>query len=299
MRVNLINLMFAQYHSRRAPGWHPHLCAAFLLAVASLVSPAFGEIETGKPAADGAKDAPWLAMPDEMVDALLRAARVVRRDLVVDLGAGDGRIPIAAAAKFGAQGLGIESDPEMIAASRKRAEEHGVSQRVEFRQGDPLEADLAKATVITIHLAEPNNVKLRAKLLGLKPGTRIASYRNGIPDWEPDETVTVGEHKGMLWVVPIDAAGNWRLRMAEGRGIRDFTLTITQRYQRIDGDIRGAATATEQVKLGFVRGDRVSFLLPGESGDRSFFAQVIGEVMSGTLSDGVRSVRFRADRTGR
>jgi Methyltransferase domain len=272
------------------------LVTAFVLFIPS----ASAEPDANKSAAtDGAKDAAWLPTPDEMVDALLRAARVSKRDLVVDLGSGDGRIPVTAAAKFGAEGLGIESDPEMIAASRKRAEEQGVSQRVEFRQADVFEADLSKATVVTLHLAELYGVKLRSKLLALKPGTRIAAYKHGIPNWEPDEIVTVGEHRGMLWVVPIDVAGTWRLHMTEGRGARNFTLTLTQRFQRIEGDLRAPATATEQVKQGVVRGDRLSFLLPGESGYRSFFAQVVGEVMSGTASDGVRSVRFRADRTGK
>ncbi|MFN0300207.1 MAG: SAM-dependent methyltransferase [Burkholderiales bacterium] len=246
--------------------------------------------------ADTAKDVTWLPTPEEMVDALLRTARVSRRDVVIDLGSGDGRIPIAAAVKFGAQGIGIEFDPELIAASRKRADELGVADRVEFRQADLFDADISKATVVTLFLAEAHSAKLRPKLLKLKPGTRIASYKHGIPDWEPDEVVTIGDHKGMLWVVPTNVAGSWRLRLTEGRGARDLSVTLAQRYQRVEGDVKGAGASTELVKQGIVRGDRLSFLLAGESGDRSFFAQVVGEVMSGTVSDGVRGVRFRADR---
>ena len=251
------------------------------------------------PEDSSAKDAGWLPTPDEMVDGLLRAARVSKRDLVIDLGSGDGRIPIAAASKFGAHAIGIEFDAEMIAASRKRADEQGVAARVEFRQGDLFEADLSNATVVTMFLAETFNAKLRPRLLKLKPGTRVAAYKHGIPEWEPDEVVSVGEHKGMIWIVPANVAGNWRLRLTEGRGVRDLAITLTQRYQRVEGDVKVAGVATELVRQGIVRGDRFSFLVSGESGDRSFFAQVVGEVMSGTVSDGVRSVRFRADRVGK
>ena len=300
MRVNSTNFCVPARRTHAIFWRHVLSYAAFTLAFATPIDSASAETDPNKSGgAEIAIDGGWSPIPDDMVNALLRAARVSKRDLVVDLGSGDGRIPIAAAAKFGAQGIGIESDPEMIAASRKRAEEQGISQRVEFRQEDLDNVDLSKATVITIQLAEPNNEKLRSKLLRLKPGTRIAAYKYGIADWEPDDTVTVGEHKGMLWVVPIDAAGTWQLRLAEGRGTRDFVLTLTQRFQRIEGDVRAAGTATELVKQGIVRGGRVSFLLPGEFGDRSFFAQIFSDVMSGTVSDGVRSVRFRADRIGK
>lgn len=273
---------------------------AALIATAAPIATAEGKGDAAKPVsvseAETAKDITWLPTPDEMVDALLRTARVSKRDLVIDLGSGDGRIPIAAAAKFGAHGIGIEFDPELIAASRKRADELGVADRVEFRQEDLFDADISKATVVTLYLAEAHSTKLRAKLLKLKPGTRVASYKHGIPDWEPDEVVSVGDHKGMLWVVPTNVAGSWRLRLTEGRGARDLSVTLLQRYQRVEGDVKGAGAATELVKQGIVRGDRLSFLLPGELGDRSFFAQVVGEVMTGTVSDGVRGVRFRADR---
>ncbi len=272
-----------------------------VLAAAAIIVPSasgHAKEESAREGAEGdsAKDAAWLPMPEEMVDALLRTARVSRRDVVIDLGSGDGRIPIAAAAKYGAHSIGIEFDAEMIAASRKRADEQGVSRRVEFLQADWYSADLSKATVVTMFLTEAHNAKLRPKLLQLKPGTRVAAYKHGIPEWEPDEIVSIGEHKGMLWVVPVNVAGHWRLHLNEGRGIRDLALALTQRYQRVEGEVKGVNLATELLRQGIVRGDRFSFLLPGELGDRSFFAQVVGEVMTGTVSDGVRSVRFRADR---
>ena len=275
-----------------------------VLAAAAIIGPiAFTQAkeESARAGAegDGAMDAAWLPMPEEMVDALLRTARVSKRDVVIDLGSGDGRIPLAAAAKYGANSIGIEFDAEMIAASRKRADEQGMAGRVEFRQADWYDADLSKATVVTMFLTEAQNAKLRPKLLKLKPGTRVAAYKHGIPEWEPDEIVSIGEHKGMLWVVPVNVAGNWRLHLTEGRGVRDLAVALTQRYQRVEGDVKGVGLATELVRQGIVRGDRFSFLLPGELGDRSFFAQVVGEVMTGTVSDGVRSVRFRADRVGK
>lgn len=282
------------------------LCAAALL-VSALLAPLSASAQTApEPArapaeSDAPKDIAWQPVPEEMVDALLRAARVSKRDVLIDLGSGDGRFPIAAA-KFGARAIGVEADAEMIAISRKRASEAGLGDRVEFKQGDLFAADLAPATVISVHLESQHKAKLRAKLLGLRPGTRIVGYQHGIEDWEPDELIDGADRKdpkGMIWIVPANAAGTWRVRLAEGRAPRDFDVVLAQRHQRLTGEVRIAGQPNEAVRNGVLRGDRLSFFLPSEPSERLFFAQVYGEVMTGVVTDGVRSVRFRGDRVGK
>jgi len=236
---------------------------------------------------------------DALVEAALRAARVGRRDVVFDLGSGDGRLPIIAAVRFGAMGVGVEFDGDVVAIARRRAEAERIVDRTEYRQADPFSADLSKATVIAFHQPPSHNVKLRPKFLELKPGTRVIGLQFDMGDWVADERVaTEPNQNAYLWIVPSSVAGTWRVRLSEGRAPREFNLHVAQHYQRIEGELRAPGVPAEPVRLGMLRGDRVTFLVPGEV-DRSFFAQVVGDVMSGTVSDGVRAIRFRADRIAR
>jgi SAM-dependent methyltransferase len=156
------------------------------------------------------KDAPYVSTSQRVVNQMLEAADVGPTDVVYDLGSGDGRIPIAAAQRHGARGVGIEIDPDLVAKARTNAEEAGVADRVELRRGDLFEADLSDATVVALYLWPEINVKLRPKLLrALDPGDRIVSHDFRMGDWEPDRVIDlgpgkIGQETVYLWIVPED-----------------------------------------------------------------------------------------------
>ena len=162
-----------------------------LLALALFVPPAL------------ARDVPFVPTPERVVEKMLEVAKVGPRDVVYDLGSGDGRIVIAAAKKHGARAVGIDIDPERIKEARDNARRAGVSDRVEFRQEDLFKADFREATVVTMYLLTGVNQKLRPKLLAeLKPGTRIVSHAFDMGDWKPEVTAKVGTSTVYYWVVP-------------------------------------------------------------------------------------------------
>jgi len=161
------------------------------------------------------KDVIWVPTPDDLVNKMLEIAEVTAKDFVIDLGSGDGRTVIAAA-KLGARALGIEYNPEMVELSKKNAIEAGVSGKTKFIQADLFECDLSEATVITMFLLPEINLKLRPRLLDLKPGTRIVSNTFTMEDWEPDFEVTTEEnwnswYTALMWIVPAKVEGNWKL----------------------------------------------------------------------------------------
>lgn len=148
-------------------------------------------------------DVPFVRSPKKVVVQMLDLADVSADDIVYDLGSGDGRIPITAAQQFGARGVGIEIRPDLVQTARKRAETAGVSDRVEFRQGDLFEADLSDATVVTLYLLPDVNTKLRPKLFEeLEPGTRVVSHGFDMDQWEPDTSIQVGDSYVYLWTIP-------------------------------------------------------------------------------------------------
>ena len=145
----------------------------------------------------------YLPTPHHVVEAMLRLAGVSGTDVVFDLGAGDGRIPIAAARDFGARGVGIELDRRMIERARCNARAAGMERLVEFRHEDLFRADLREATVVTLFLFPEMNQRLGPKLLSeLRPGTRIVSLRFGIGNWRPQQTIEADGHPILLWKVP-------------------------------------------------------------------------------------------------
>ena len=145
----------------------------------------------------------YLPTPQHVVEAMLRLAGVSGADVVYDLGAGDGRIPIAAARTYGARGVGIELDGRMIERARCNAREAGMERLVEFRQEDLFLADLREATVVTLFLFPEMNRRLMPKLLSeLRTGTRIVSHRFGLGDWPPERTIESSGHPLLLWTVP-------------------------------------------------------------------------------------------------
>ena len=136
-----------------------------------------------------------------IADAMLRLANVTADDVVYDLGSGDGRIPIIAAQKYGARGVGIEIDPLLVEQSWRTANEAEVAHRVSFKVGDLFEADLSAATIITLYLSTSIMKTLEPKLRALKPGTRIVSHQFAMPQWAPDKKIQVDESELLLWVV--------------------------------------------------------------------------------------------------
>ncbi len=152
-------------------------------------------------------DVPYAATPERVVTRMLALAKVTKDDVLVDLGCGDGRIPIEAARRYGTRALGIDLDPERIAEARANARRAGVAKRVRFVEGDIFDADLSQATVVMLYLLPEVNLRLRPKLLAeLKPGTRVVSHNYDMGDWEPQQTVRLplpgGAHILYLWTIP-------------------------------------------------------------------------------------------------
>jgi SAM-dependent methyltransferase len=151
--------------------------------------------------------APYSPTPLDVVDRMLRLARVGSRDVVYDLGSGDGRIVIAAARTFGARGIGLDIDPALIARAQVNARQAGVESLVTFRVQDAMTVDLSDATVVTLYLLAASNARLRPVLTKtLRPGARIVAHNYPIGDWEPDVVDTFTDTAGttrtlFLWNV--------------------------------------------------------------------------------------------------
>jgi SAM-dependent methyltransferase len=172
------------------------------LALASLALPFAPLAVRAQPAPARSPDVVYVPTPPEVVDEMLRLARVTGKDVLYDLGSGDGRIPITAAQRFGTRGLGIDIDPQRIEEANANARAAGVTDKVKFVLGDLFELDLRPATVITLYLLPQLNLKLRPTLWKLKPGTRIVSHEFDMGDWKPEQTVKVGSRSVHFWRVP-------------------------------------------------------------------------------------------------
>lgn len=178
--------------------WIHALTGLFLLGSATAAA-AQGADTAAKPRAP---DVIFVPTPQSVVDAMLQVAKVGPNDVLYDLGSGDGRIPITAAKRFGTRGVGVDIDPVRIQEARANAKKEGVTDKVQFIQGDLFQQDLSKATVISLYLLPSLNLKLRPTLLKLKPGTRIVSHAFDMGDWAPDQTLTVDGRMIYFWTVP-------------------------------------------------------------------------------------------------
>jgi len=244
---------------------------------------------------------PYIPSTTLAVDEMLRVAGVVPDDLVVDLGSGDGRIVIAAARDYGARGLGIEIDPMLVRESAENARRAGVADRVAFREGDVLKAEIKAATVVTLYLLPQLVEQLKPRLLAqLKPGTRIVAHDFGFADWAPDRTVTISKNY-YLYVVPARVSGNWRLEADLPGGAREFDFELQQTYQRIRGGARvpGGYLPAFEARLA---GDRIAFVLVDGDTSLHFEGRVSGPVMEGVVRSGPGRNRieshWRATRAG-
>ena len=189
------------------------------------------------------KDVMWLPTRDELVTQMLTAARVGPEDEVVDLGAGDGKIPIAAARQFGARAWGIEYNKDLAALAQRNAQRAGVADRVRIVHGDIFKEDFSKATVVTMYLLEELNAQLRPTILAMRPGTRVLSNTFSMGDWEPDQVIRAGTNTGYFWTVPTAVAGQWSVQGLALQG--PVLLRLTQRHQRLGGTLSwGGQTQT-------------------------------------------------------
>jgi hypothetical protein len=222
------------------------------------------------------KDVVWVPTPQTLVDRMLDLGKVTPQDYLIDLGSGDGRTVITAA-KLGTQALGIEYNPDMVDLSKRNAAEAGVTDKATFIKADLFESDFSKATVITMFLLPDINLKLRPKLLNLKPGTRVVSNSFTMEEWQPDGTVRaegacISWCTAYLWIVPAKVEGQWRLSNGE--------LTISQRFQMITG------TLTSEGKSipigGKLNGNSISFT----AGNSEYIGSVDGDVISGNIKSG-------------
>jgi SAM-dependent methyltransferase len=165
---------------------------------------------------------------------MLKLAEVKKDDVVYDLGSGDGRVVIAAARDFGARGVGVELDKELVAGSTTNAREAGVAERVKFLEEDFFVSDLSTATVVTVYLLPELNIRLIPKFLKeLKPGSKVVSHRWEMGKWKPDMTLKAYGTTVHLWVVPAPVDGNWRVTFANEKGRREYTIAIKQDFQKI------------------------------------------------------------------
>ena len=223
------------------------------------------------------KDVVWVPTPQALVDKMLDMAKVTPKDYVIDLGSGDGRTVITAA-KRGARALGIEYNPDMVELSKRNAAKAGVSDKATFMKADLFESDFSKATVITMFLLPEINLKLRPRILDLKPGTRIVSNSFDMGEWTADETASVDDGcsswcEALFWIVPAKVAGTWKLPQGE--------LTLRQTFQFVTGTLKSGnviATITD----GRLNGDQISFT----AGEAHYIARVLGNVMEGTMKSG-------------
>jgi hypothetical protein len=219
------------------------------------------------------KDVVWVPTPQALVEKMLDIAKVTPQDFVIDLGSGDGRTVITAA-KRGARAVGIEYNPDMVELSKKNAADAGVSDKATFVKADLFESDFSKAQVITMFLLPSINMKLRPKILDLKPGTRIVSNSFDMEDWQPDETASITEDctswcKAMLWIVPAKVEGTWQMP--------DGNLTLKQDFQMVSGTLGG-----KQINTGKLRGDEITFTV----GESKYTGRVNGNSIKGTVTGG-------------
>jgi SAM-dependent methyltransferase len=258
-------------------------------------------------------DVAFVPTPHEVVAVMLRLTELDRKDVLYDLGCGDGRIPIAAAKEYGARAVGVDIDPQRVKEARENALKEGVGDRVRIVQADLFETDLRDATAVTLYLLPDLNLRLRPKLLQeLKAGAPIVSHAFGMGDWEPEERLQVQgpdrTHTVYKWSVPARAAGTWRWQAADGPRTASYELMLLQDLQSIEGTL--SIDGHVRPGTGFVTASDIDFevygndLLPalrleGKIAGKTITGRMRAQdgtemAWSATLVEGVKSAGFRA-----
>ncbi len=234
------------------------------------------------------KDVVWVPTPDAVVNNMLEMARVTPADYVIDLGSGDGRTVIAAANR-GAKALGIEYEQAMVDLSIQNAAKAGVGDRATFIRADLFETDFSQATVLTMFLLPDINLRLRPRVLDMRPGTRVASNTFTMDDWTPDQTAEVPAAecksycRALFWIVPAKVAGAWRFENGD--------LTFEQKYQMISGTMR-SGNVVHPITNGRLKGEEITFT----AGDITYTGRVNGNIIEGASGSGASGSAWRATR---
>lgn len=234
------------------------------------------------------KDVVWVPTNQQLVDKMLDMAKVTAQDYVIDLGSGDGRTVITAA-KRGATAKGIEYNPNMVELSQKNAEKEGVTAKATFEKADIFESDFSKATVITMFLLPSLNVKLRPKLLDMKPGTRLVSNSFDMGDWRADETASLNGEvctshcTAYFWIVPAKVQGTWKTPQGE--------LTLEQTYQDVKGTLKNG-NVIAPVTEGKLTGDQIAF----SAGGTRYTGTVTDKAIKGKANTGGKETDWTATR---
>jgi SAM-dependent methyltransferase len=271
---------------------------ALALACALVLAPAVAQKsqEFQPQVGQAGKDVIWVPTPDEVVDRMLTMAQVKPNDIVYDLGAGDGKIAIAAAKKFGAHSYGIEYNPEMARYAQNNAQKAGVAGQAQIVNGDIFATDFSKATVITMYLLPSLNIKLRPTILAMRPGTRVVSHSFTMDEWSPDETSSISGRQAYFWIVPANVNGKWGVELTGGAGGK-ADLVFDQRFQKIEG-----WAVFGQVQAGLrdaeLRGPDIRFAYVDQAGvRRELTGRVDGARMEGSYrADSGAEGRWSASR---
>lgn len=228
-------------------------------------------------------DVPYVPTPQPVVEGMLELANVGPEDFLIDLGSGDGRIPITAAKRHGARAMGIDLNPVRVAESEQNLRRSGVADRVSFENADLFEADLRPATVLTMYLLHSVNLRLRPKILEeMRPGSRVVSHDFTMGEWEPDRTEEVAGKRIYLWIVPAKVEGEWTLRSPEGG--EPMVLNLEQQFQEIAGTVR-LGERVVPILDPQLSGDSLSFVAEGRDGSlRHYEARIRGDLMLGAFA---------------
>jgi SAM-dependent methyltransferase len=265
------------------------LLLAAAAAQAEEKRPSREDCEAAFPASWGrpGKDVVWVPTSDAVVLTMLSMAQVTPQDQVLDLGAGDGKIAIAAAkAPFGARAVGIEYDAEMVKRATCLVQAENLGDSVKILQADIFKQDFARPTVVTLYLLPHLNLCIRHRLLALEPGTRVVSHEYAMADWEPDQSVQVLGRSVRMWVVPARVDGVWHFEDSQGK---TFEIELRQTYSTLSGETRRGAERT-MLSSGTVRGRELRFGFD-EGGTAVNF--------SGTVRDAEITGVLSTDRTAR
>jgi SAM-dependent methyltransferase len=252
-------------------------------------------------AQEGRGDVVYVPTPQIVVDTMLEMAKVGQNDFVIDLGSGDGRIIITAASKRGARGFGVDLDTVLLKRANENAQKAGVTDKVHFVEQNLFLTDLSKATVLTTYLLPNMNLRLRSKVMSLKPGPRLVAHDYHFGDWDPDEqrelivpekkVGTAGVSYIFFYIVPARVPGKWQsLLTIDGRET-PMEFSLQQSFQELEGkvDIRDVSADLR----GRMTGERIRIVAGGRNGvaRHEFTGQVNGGNITGTLAIGEGAAR--------
>jgi hypothetical protein len=230
-------------------------------------------------------DVPYVPTPQDLVDRMLEIVKPTASDFVMDLGCGDGRMLVTAAAKFGARGRGVDLNPVRITEAIENARKANVADKVTFEVKNLFQTSIAEATDLTMYLLPSVNLQLRPRILTeMRPGSRIVSHAFHMADWEPDLQDEVRGRNIYHWVVPARVAGKWNLR----DGSDEIVLDVYQQFQKINGSARKEGGPTGKVS-GRIKGDEITFDVDLGKGPKTYKGRISADSIDGTGGESWRA----------